>query len=97
MLSKKKLRFIILLPVLLFLLFAAVVLLANSLVQRPSVQQFLLVELSKATGYELRTGVIKINFWRGIGLSADNFEARSRSGAESIVASKVRVTLDAGE
>ncbi|MBW1705424.1 MAG: AsmA-like C-terminal domain-containing protein [Deltaproteobacteria bacterium] len=97
MLSKKKLRFIIVLPILLFLLFAAAVLLASSLIQKPSVQQFLLAELSKATGYELRTGEIKISFWRGIGLSADNFEARSRSGAESIVASKVRVTLDAGE
>jgi AsmA-like C-terminal region len=97
MLSKKKLRVIIVLPILLFLLFAAVVLLLNSLIQRPSIQQFLMGELSKATGYELRTGEIKISFWRGIGLSADSFEARSRSGAESIVASKVRVTLDAGE
>ena len=97
MLSKKKLRIIIVLPILLFLLFAAFVLLLNSLIQRPSIQQFLLGELSKATGYELRTDEIKISFRRGIGLSVDNFEARSRSGAESIVASKVRVTLDAGE
>lgn len=97
MLSKKKLRVIIVPPILLFLLFVAFVLLLNSLIQRPSVQQFLMGELSKATGYELRTGVIKISFWRGIGLSSDNFEARSRSGAESIVASKIRITLDAGK
>ena len=97
MLSKKKLRIIIILPILLFLLFAAFVLLLNSLIQKPSIQTFLLDELSDATGYELRMGGIKITFWRGIGLSADNFEARARSGGESIVASKVRVTLDAGE
>jgi len=97
MFSKKKLRFIIVLPILLFLLFAAAVLLANSLIQQPSIQQFLLAELCKATGCKLSTGEIKISFWRGIGLSADNFEARSHSGTESIVASKVRVTLDARE
>ena len=93
MLSKKKLRFIIVLPILLFLLFAAAVLLASSLIQKPSVQQFLLAELSKATGYELRTGEIKISFWRGIGLSSDNFEAKSRSGAESIAVSYTHLTL----
>ncbi len=97
MLSKKKLRAIIVLPILLFLLFAAFILLLNSLIQKPSIQQLLMAELSKATGYELRTGEIKISFWRGIGLSADSFEARSPSGTESIVASKIRVTLDAGE
>jgi hypothetical protein len=95
--SKKNLRVIIFLPILLFLLLAAFVLLLNSLIQRPSVQQFLIGELSKATDYEIRTDDIKISFWRGIGLSSDNFEARSRSGSESIVASKIRVTLDAGE
>ncbi|GAJ04032.1 unnamed protein product, partial [marine sediment metagenome] len=59
--------------------------------------RYLLGELSKAIKYELNTGDIEISLWDGIGITAHNFKARSRVGPESIAASRVRVTLDAGE
>ncbi|MFH1293395.1 MAG: hypothetical protein ABIJ44_04620, partial [Pseudomonadota bacterium] len=53
--------------------------------------------MSKVLKYDLRAGQIEISLWDGIGITAHNFKARSRVGPESIVASRVIVTLDAGE
>ena len=94
---RKKLRTILVPALLLFLLLVALILLLNSLIQNPSVQRYLLGELSKAIKYELSAGQIEISLWDGIRITAHNFKARSRVGTESIVASRVRVTLDAGE
>jgi hypothetical protein len=93
----KKLRAILVPALLLFLLSFVLILLFNSLIQNPSVQRYLLGELSKATKFELSTGQIEISLWGGIGVSAHNLKARSSVGPESIVASRVKVRLDAGE
>ena len=94
---RKKLRAILVPAFLLFLLLVALILFLNSLIQSPSVQRYLLGELSKAIKYEISAGQIEISLWGGIGITAHNFKARSKVGLESIVASRVRVTLDAGE
>lgn len=94
---RKKLRTVLVPALLLFLLLVALILLLNSLIQNPSVQRYLLGEVSKAIKYDLSAGQIEISLWDGIGITAHNFKARSRVGPESIVASRVRVTLDAGE
>jgi hypothetical protein len=94
---RKKLRAIFIPAFLLFLLLVALILLLNSLIQSPSVQRYLLGELSKAIKYEISAGQIEISLWDGIGITAHNFKARSKVGPESIVASRVRVTLDVGE
>jgi len=94
---RKKLRALLVPALLLFLLLVALILLLNSLIQNPSVQRYLLGEVSKVLKYDLRAGQIEISLWDGIGITAHNFKARSRVGPESIVASRVIVTLDAGE
>jgi len=94
---RKKLRTILVPALLLFLLLVALILLLNSLIQNPSVQRYLLGELSKAIKYELSAGQIEISLWDGIGITAHNFKAKSRVGPENIAASRVRVTLNAGE
>ena len=94
---RKKLRAILVPALLLFLLLVALTLLLNSLIQSPSVQRYLLGEVSKAIKYDLSAGQIEISLWGGIGITAHNFKARSRVGPEIIVASRVNVTLDAGK
>ena len=93
----KKLGAVLVPALLLFLLLLALILLLNSLIQNPSVQRYLLGEVSKAIKYDLSAGQIEISLWDGIGITAHNFKARSKVGRENIVASRVIVTLDAGE
>lgn len=93
----KRLRAVLFPSLLLILLLISIVLLLNSLIQRPSVQRYLLAQLSQATGYKLSAREIQLNLWGEIGITASNFEAMSRLGTESIVASRVRIALDAGE
>lgn len=86
------------LPVfLLLLLVVAAVLLANSLIHRPSFQQYLLSQLGESMGFDLSTGQIDISLWGGIGISARNLKAKSRFEPESITASRVKIFLDAHE
>ncbi len=93
----KKLRAILIPAFLLLLLFIASVLLANSLIQRPSVQQYLLTRVSEVIGFDLHAGKIEISLWGGIGISAHDLEAKSRLDPERITASRVRIGFDAGE
>ena len=93
----KTLKAVLKSALLLLLLSVAFVLLCNALIQRPSIQRYFLGHLSEFAGYEFSTGKIKISFWRGVTLSADNLEATSKTGPENIVASKIKVTLDARE
>ena len=93
----KKLKAVLFPAILLLLLVIASVLLANSLIQKPSVQQYLLDQLAESTGFELRTGKIEISLWGGIGITAQNLEARSRFAPESITASRITVFLDTRE
>ena len=92
----KKLRVILFPIVLLLLLFAASILLLNSLVQDPSVQRYLLGQLSRATGFQIETGRIEISFGDGVGITAHNLQAGSRRGGDRITASRIRITLDTG-
>lgn len=93
----KKLKAFFLPALLLMLLAVASVLLANSLINRPSVQQYLLGQLAESTGFDLSTGKIDISLWGGIGISAHDLEAKSRFEPESITASQVKIFLDAKE
>jgi hypothetical protein len=94
---KKKIKAFLLPALLLLLLVIASILLANSLINRPSVQQYLLDQLAESTGFELSTGKIDISLWGGIGITAHDLEAKSRFEPESITASRVRIFLDARE
>jgi hypothetical protein len=87
----------IILPVLVILLTIGAFLVTNSLIRKPDVQLFIIEKISNATGFDIRTGEIKLNLWRGIGIFINEFEARSREGSENIVASRVIIIFDAGQ
>lgn len=85
----------IILPVMVILLTIAAVLVSNSLIRKPDVQRFIIERISDATGFDIRTGDIKLNLWRGIGIFVNELEASSREGHENIVASRVIIIFDA--
>ncbi len=93
----KKLKSILFTTLFVFLLFVVFVLLVNFLIQKPSVQRYLIGHISEATGYDLHADKVEVVFWRGIGINAYDVEARSRIWPESIVASHVRIRLDVRE
>ncbi|MBN1275968.1 MAG: AsmA-like C-terminal region-containing protein [Deltaproteobacteria bacterium] len=90
----KKLKAVLLPCLLLFLLFVSIILLLNSLLHKPSVQQYIIKQISQSVGYELRAGDIEISFWGGIGISVTDFGAKSMSGDERITAPMVRFLFD---
>ncbi len=93
--DSKKLRPFVVLPTLLFLLFASLALLANSLVQNPSVQKTFLDGLSGLTGYHIRADEIELYLWKGIGIRVHDFEAQQKEGFGRISASQAIVFVDA--
>ena len=97
MLFFKKLKGLLLPAFLLILLFAATILLLNTLIQKKSVQAYLLKEISKMTGYELRAGEIQLSLWRGFGLSVNNLSVISPEGSEKMTAFRVNLKLNAKE
>ncbi len=91
--SNKKLRSLLVLPLLLVLLCVSLFLFVNTLIQKPSFQDSLIKALASDSGLDIRTTKIEVNLWGGVGLLVHGLEARSRKGTESIVASKVRIFL----
>ena len=93
----RRLKSILFLTLLLFLLFSGSVLLLHSLIQKPSVQDYLLERLSEAVGYEIHANRIQLIFWKGIGIGARDFEVRAAGGVKTVAASRIRVTLSLAE
>ncbi len=93
--DSKKLRPFVVLPTLLFLLFISLVLLANSLIQRPTVQKAFLERLSASTGYTISIDDIELYLWKGLGIRVHDFEAQQKDGAGRISASQAIVFVDA--
>lgn len=93
----RKIRVLALPAVLLVLLFISLILFAHTLIQRQSVQAFLVGRISDAIGVDIRTQKIDLNLFGGIGLSIQGFEAKSRKEGEYIAAERVRVLLDTGD
>jgi hypothetical protein len=91
--SKKLRRFVVPLT-LLFLLFVSLVLLANSLIQKPSVQKAFLDRLSGLTGYKISFDEIELYLWKGIGIKAHDFEAHQKEGFGRIRALQAIVFVD---
>ena len=92
--DSKKLRPFVVLPVLLFLLFVSLVLLANSLIQKPSVQKAFLDGLSELTGYKIRADEIELYLWKGLGIRVHDFEAHQKEGFGKISAPQAIVFVD---
>ena len=82
---------------LLFLLFAATILLLNTLIQKESVQSYLLEEISKFSEYELHSGRIELALWGGLGLRIRNLSVISPEGSEKITVSILNMKFDTGE
>jgi len=88
-------RAYIILPVLVILLTIGAFVVSNSLIRKPDVQRFIIERISDATGFDIRTGEIKLNLSRGIGIFVNDLEAKSREGSENIVASRVIIIFNA--
>ena len=69
----------------------------NSLIQRPSVQHYLLSQLSKGLAYEISSGPVEFSFWKGLGISASNVHVNLPGGYDRIIAERVFFSLDLGE
>lgn len=93
--DSKKLRPFVVPPILLLLLFVSLVLLANSLVQKPSVQKLFLERLSELTGYKISLDHIELYVWKGLGLRAHGFQADQKQGFGRIRASRAIIFIDA--
>lgn len=93
----KRLRSILVPLILIFLFFIGSLLLLNSLIQRPSVQHYLLGQVSKVVGYEIDAGPINFSFWEGIGISARDFEVKLPGGYNKIAAARIMFRLDLWE
>ena len=92
--ASKKLRPFVVLFVLLFLLFVSLVLLANSLIQKPSVQKAFLDGLSELTGYKISADEIELYLWKGLGIRVHDFDAHQKEGFGRISASQAIVFVD---
>ena len=93
----KRLRSILVPLFLIFLLFIGSLLLLDSLIQRPSVQHYLLGQVSKVVGYEIDSGPINFSFWEGIGIHARDFEVKLPGGYDKIAAAEIMFRLDLRE
>ena len=92
--DSKKLRPFVVLPVLLILLFFSLLLLANSLVQKPSVQKVFLERLSGLTGYEISVDELELYLWKGLGIRVYDLDAHQKDGFGRISASQAIVFVD---
>ena len=92
----KKIKPFIVLPLLLVLLFFSILLLSNFLLQKPSVQSYLIQRLSERIGFPIRTQKIELNLWHGIGIQIHGLEAESEQMAGKISASRARIVFEPG-
>ena len=84
----------IFLPVLLFLSLTVLLgLLLNLFFQAGPFQRYLLEQLSQTTGYELSAEKIRLNFSKGIGISARNFRVHTPGGLEAAGAARIRMNF----
>lgn len=97
MMFPKKIKPFAVPAVLFVLLLISILLLANSLIQRPSVQNLFIKRLTEITGFDIRTRKIELDLWRGVGILVHGFEARQPEGTRRIVAERGRIILDAGD
>ncbi len=93
----KKLKTIVVTVFLLLAIGLSFLFILNTLAQTQSVKRYLLERLSDLTGYEFRAAKIEINLLDGPGLEAYDVAVESRTGAERIMASRFRISLDLGE
>jgi len=93
----KRLRSILVPLFLLLLFFIGSILLLNSLIQSPSVQHYLIGQVSKVVGYEINSGPIEFSFWEGIGISARDFKVKLPGGYNNIAAARIMFRLDLRE
>ena len=93
----KKIRSFTIPLLLLAILFISILALGNAFIQTPSVQKALIDKVANAIGYDIRTGEIELDFWRGIGILIHDFDAKSKNNNNAFSASSVRIILDARE
>lgn len=93
----RRLRSILFLLFLLVLLFTGAVFLVHFLFYQPSVQRYLLQQLSNRVGYHIHAEQIGLLFWKGVGIQAQNFRITTTEDAQALAASRVRITFSLRE
>ena len=91
---QKRIKSLLFPGVLLVLLVCACFLYLNFLVQRPSVQRFLVEKISKAAGYNVEVESFRVSLWRGLTITAQGLSASSSDRNEHISASVARIGFD---
>jgi len=91
---QKRIKSLLFPGILLLLLVSACVLYADFLLQRPSVQRFLVRKVSEAAGYDVKVESFRIYLWRGLKITAYGLSASARDRREHITASIARIGLD---
>jgi len=94
MMFNKKIRKFIIPPVLVLLFFLSILILANTLIQRKSVQEYLISRIFQGSGLKIKTGKIEIDLLGPLGLSIEDFEALLNKTTGSIKAPRVNVVFD---
>ncbi|MBW2095810.1 MAG: AsmA-like C-terminal region-containing protein [Deltaproteobacteria bacterium] len=92
--SQKRIKSLLFPGILLILLVCTCVLYADFLLQRPSVQRFLVKKVSEAAGYDVKVESFRIYLWRGLKITAHGLTATARNRKEHITASIARIGLD---
>ncbi len=89
----KKLRPILISFFILIFIGISLILLANYILYKPSVQTYILKQLSKNTKYDVQAEDIRLSLEHGIGFTARNITADSRELNETVEATSLRVTV----
>ncbi|MBW1919563.1 MAG: AsmA-like C-terminal region-containing protein [Deltaproteobacteria bacterium] len=89
----KKLKLVARIAILFVLFIVSLAVLANYLIQRPSVQKAFLKKISDLSGFDIKANRLGLDFRHGVGIVADQLEAISRKKEAKIRASRVRIVL----
>ncbi|MFZ7113053.1 MAG: AsmA-like C-terminal domain-containing protein [Desulfatiglandales bacterium] len=89
----KKIKRLIKLGLLLGISSFSLLFIFHLLIQRPSVQDFLLKRLSDVSDFTIQTERIELSLWRIVGIRVQGLEARSKQGTSGLRAANMRMVL----
>jgi hypothetical protein len=92
--SQKRIKSLLFPGILAVFFLCACILYVDFLLQRPSVQRFLVEKLSRAAGYDVKVASFHMSLLRGFKITVQGLSASSRDQKEHIAASIARIGLD---
>ncbi len=86
-----KRRIILITLLLLLVLAVASALMFNTLLQKSTVQSYILKQASRETGYDIRADRMTIHLWKGLGIGLHEVTVSANAEVKSFAASKIGV------